>query len=79
LITECQACIVDGYYHDGVSTCKTCDASCTKCTGPLISECSECKSTHFLSITTCTACDVSCVGCTGLGNGNCKACSTSGT
>jgi hypothetical protein len=45
----------------------------------LISECTECKDTHYLNVNTCTLCDVSCNGCTGAGNGNCKMCSTSGT
>ena len=46
----------------------------------MISECSECKDTHWLNVptNTCEACDVSCTGCTGAGNGNCKVCSTSG-
>ena len=56
----------------------TCHSFCSKCTGPLNTQCTECKSGYLLSGTTCkqVVCHSACSKCTGSLQTQCTACNT---
>ncbi|KAL4468978.1 hypothetical protein ABPG73_019746 [Tetrahymena malaccensis] len=72
-----QTCPKAYYKNSDQKTCNLCHKTCSNCTGPLNSQCSECNSGYFLQGTTCQVqliCDTTCLTCSGLSKNECLTC-----
>ncbi|KAL4488340.1 hypothetical protein ABPG72_019190 [Tetrahymena utriculariae] len=72
-----QTCPKAYYQKADIKTCILCHKTCSNCTGPLNSQCSECNSGYYLQGTTCQdqlICDATCLTCTGQTKNQCLTC-----